>query len=143
MTALVATGLLPIAVPLVWYATTVFILFLNSLRTLAAHAYRYSGDPTVSRTEEFLDSVNVPGNPFFTPLWAPVGLRFHATHHLFPATPYHNLQKLHEALARELPDNSLYLSTSRKHLADALVRLWRDAAEADRRRTAGAEAAGA
>ncbi len=24
-------------------------------------------------------------------LWAPVGLRYHATHHLFMSMPYHNL----------------------------------------------------
>ncbi len=141
--ALVVAGALPLAVPLVWYAVTVFILFLNSLRTLAAHAYRYAGDPSVSRTDEFLDSVNVPGNRYFTPLWAPVGLRFHATHHLFPATPYHNLEKLHTDLVAELPDNALYLTTSRKNLFDALIRLWRDAAAADKRRKAGGQTASA
>lgn len=132
--ALVAFGYLPLAVLGVWYAVTATILFVNSIRTLGAHAYRYSGDASVSKTEEFLDSVNVPSADLFSKLIAPVGLRFHATHHLFPATPYHNLPKLHAALASELSDTTAYLSTSRKSFADALRTLWRDARETDRRR---------
>lgn len=125
--ALVFLGILPVAVIAVWYAVAVVIFFLNSLRTLAAHAYRNPGDQLMSRSEEFLDSVNVPGIPFVTALWAPVGLRFHATHHLFPSMPYHELEKAHKALVAELPDNSAYLSASRKSLFDALARLWNEA----------------
>ena len=84
----------------------------------------------MSRSEEFLDSVNVPGIPFITALWAPVGLRFHATHHLFPSMPYHELHKAHNALIAELPDNSAYLSASRDSLFDALAQLWHEAANA-------------
>jgi fatty acid desaturase len=132
--AAVALGVLPLAVLGVWYAVTATILFVNSIRTLGAHAYRYSGDATVSKTEEFLDSVNVPSEDLLSRLIAPVGLRFHATHHLFPATPYHNLPKLHAALVAELPDTRAYLSTSRKSFAHALQTLWADARAADRRR---------
>ncbi len=132
---MIAFGVLPLSVAFIWYAVTATILFVNSIRTLGAHAYRYSGDVSVTKTEEFLDSVNVPGNRWITPLVAPVGLRFHATHHLFPATPYHNLPKLHDALVSELSDNSAYLSTSRESYADALARLWKDASDADRRRS--------
>lgn len=124
---LAAAGVLPLAALAVWYAVAVVIFLLNSLRTLAAHAYRNPGDRLMSRSDEFLDSVNVPGVRFFTPLWAPVGLRFHATHHLFPSMPYHELEKLHQALIAELPDNTAYLSASRKSLFDALARLWREA----------------
>lgn len=132
--ALIAFGVLPLAVAFVWYAVTATILFVNSIRTLGAHAYRYAGDVTVTKTEEFLDSVNVPSEDLLSKLIAPVGLRFHATHHLFPATPYHNLPKLHAALAKELSDTTAYLSTSRKSFAHALGTLWKDAREADRRR---------
>lgn len=132
--ALIATGRLSLSVAGVWYAVTATILFVNSIRTLGAHAYRYSGDVTVTKTEEFLDSVNVPSEDLLSKLIAPVGLRFHATHHLFPATPYHNLPKLHGALATELSDASAYLSTGRKSFADALARLWKEAAAADRMR---------
>ncbi|NWG91718.1 MAG: fatty acid desaturase [Parvularculaceae bacterium] len=130
----VVAGFLPLAVLGVWYATTATILFVNSIRTLGAHAYRYSGDVTVSKTEEFLDSINVPSEDLLSKLIAPVGLRFHATHHLFPATPYHNLPKLHAALASELSDTAAYLSTGRRSFAHALATLWKDAMEADARR---------
>lgn len=129
--ALVVLNILPIAVIAVWYAVAVLIFLLNSLRTLAAHAYRNPGDQLMSRSDEFLDSVNVPGIPFISMLWAPVGLRFHATHHLFPSLPYHELEKAHNALVAELPDNSIYLSTSRKSLLHALVRLWNEAQAAE------------
>jgi fatty acid desaturase len=138
--AAVALGAVPLAVLGVWYAVTATILFVNSIRTLGAHAYRYSGDATVSKTEEFLDSINVPSEDLLSRLIAPVGLRFHATHHLFPATPYHNLPKLHAALVAELPDTRAYLSTSRKSFAHALQTLWADARAADRRRRGDAPA---
>lgn len=129
--ALVVADILPIAFIGVWYAVALTIFLLNSLRTLAAHAYRNPGDQLMTRSDEFLDSVNVPGIPFVSALWAPVGLRFHATHHLFPSMPYHELEKAHEALIKELPDNSAYLSASRKSLFDALLRLWREARAAE------------
>jgi fatty acid desaturase len=127
-------GVLPVSLLGVWYATTATILVGNAIRTLGAHAYRYSGDVTVNKAEEFLDSINVPAGDLLTRVIAPVGLRFHATHHLFPATPYHNLPKLHAALASELSDSAAYLSTTRKSYAHALRTLWRDACAGDRRR---------
>lgn len=126
-------GYIPLAVLGVWYAVTATILFGNSIRTLGAHAYRYSGDASVGKLEEFLDSVNVPSEDIVSKIIAPVGLRFHATHHLFPATPYHNLPKLHHALVAELSDNSLYLTTSRRSFAHAVQTLVADARAADRR----------
>lgn len=141
--SLVAAGILPLALVGVWYATTATILFVNSIRTLGAHAYRFSGDVAVKKPEEFLDSINVPDNGVLTRIIAPVGLRFHATHHLFPATPYHNLPKLHAALAAELSDAAAYLSTSRKDYFDAVRRLLEDAAQADRRRKGAADRAAA
>lgn len=127
MTALLLTGVLPWKAFILWYLVAVLIFFFNSLRTLAAHAYRNPGDRTLTAAEEFLDSVNVPGNRLWSPLWAPVGLRFHATHHLFPSIPYHALGKAHRLLVEGLPDNRLYLEASRRSLADALIRIWREA----------------
>ena len=82
--------------------------------------------------EQYLDSINVPGNLFITALWAPVGLRYHATHHLFPNMPYHNLGKAQTVLADGLTDNTLFLLTVRKGLWDALGRIWNEAARATR-----------
>ncbi len=77
--------------------------------------------------EQFLDSVDVPGNSLLTGLWAPVGLRYHATHHLFPRMPYHALGKAYRLLESQLSDNTLYLKATRSSLWDALRRLWLDA----------------
>jgi fatty acid desaturase len=140
---LVVSGILPASVLVAWYTVATLIFLLNSLRTLAAHAYRNPGDQLMTRAEEFLDSVNVPGIPFVTALWAPVGLRFHATHHLFPSLPYHELAKADRALIKGLPDNRLYLEASRKSLRDALGRLWREARAAQRSRSTRASETGA
>ncbi|WP_417464506.1 fatty acid desaturase family protein [Kordiimonas sp.] len=125
--ALVYFEILPLAFLGVWYTVTFAIFVLNGLRTLAAHAYRNGGRERMTQQEEFLDSVDVPGNRYITPLWAPVGLRFHATHHLFPGMPYHQLEKAHERLKAELPDNRLYLAATRKNLWAAVAQLWREA----------------
>ncbi len=131
-TTLFVTGVLPLSFLAVWYVVVLLIFVFNSLRTLCAHAYRNPGDTPMTAAEEFLDSVNVPGNRFITSLWAPVGLRFHATHHLFPAIPYHALGEAHRKLIAELPDNSLYLAASRRSMADALTRIWQEAKMAEK-----------
>lgn len=125
--ALVAVGVLPYQVLVLWYLVAVLVFLLNSLRTLAAHAYRNASDRTMTVAEQYLDSVNVPGHRLLTALWAPVGLRYHATHHLFPRLPYHALRRAHRRLVNELDDNSLYLETVRTSLWHALRTLWRDA----------------
>ncbi|VAW02773.1 Fatty acid desaturase, type 2 [hydrothermal vent metagenome] len=129
--ALVWLGILPLKALLLWYGIAVIIFLLNSLRTLAAHAYRNPGEQQMSMVEQFLDSVDVPGHRLITTLWAPTGLRFHATHHLYPRMPYHNLPKAYQRLKAGLSDNSIYLTASRNSLADALVRLYKDAAKAE------------
>ena len=119
-------GIIPMKAFYLWYAIMVLILTLNSLRTLGAHAYRNPGHEVLSVPEQFLDSVDVPYG-FITPLWAPVGLRFHATHHLFPNMPYHSLGEAYERLSRDLPQKHLYLAATRKSLWHALSTLWSDA----------------
>lgn len=122
---LIYNGTLPIKFAIVWYLTTLLVFTMNSLRTLGAHAYRNPGDVKMSVADQFLDSVDVTGG-ILSPFWAPVGLRYHATHHLFPQMPYHNLGKAHDLLVKELSDNSLYLSATRKTLWHALATLWED-----------------
>lgn len=124
---LLITGVLPLSVLYLWYLVVFMVFVLNSLRTLAAHAYRHNGNDAMGIEAQFLDSVNVPGNPIITELWAPVGLRYHATHHLNPAIPYHNLGTAHRRLSTQLSDNSVYLQASRSGLWNAISRLWMDA----------------
>jgi len=130
---LAATGIIPLRALLVWYIIEVSVFILNSLRTLAAHRYRNPGDHPVTHPEQFFDSVNIPGNPLITPLWAPVGLRYHATHHLFPAIPYHALGEAHRRLSTQLSDTHLYLSTQQPNLWSAIRELWKSASDARQR----------
>ena len=124
---LVIHGVWSAKVLLLWYALMVLAFFLNSLRTLSAHAYRNPGSEKMTVAEQFLDSVDVPGGPL-TALWAPVALRYHATHHLFPNMPYHSLGPAYRRLKRELGNNRLYLEATRSSLWHALKELWKDAA---------------
>lgn len=128
---LVVLEVLPYSLLILWYLTVITIFLLNSLRTLAAHAYRNPGDHKMTLAEQYLDSINIPGNFLITPLWAPVGLRYHATHHLFMSMPYHNLGKAQRRLVNGLTDNSQYIKTIRSGLWDALRRIWHESSVSD------------
>ncbi|MDY7097923.1 MAG: fatty acid desaturase [Pseudomonadota bacterium] len=84
-----------------------FTALLNQLRTLVAHLWENEGEP-MTVTAQFLDSVNVPPPGVAAEVWAPVGLRYHALHHLMPSMPYHDLPEAHRRLARELGQGSTY-----------------------------------
>ncbi len=93
------------------YFTAVGILSLNHFRTLGAHRFTNLERREMNFTEQILDSVNYPRHPILAELAMPVGLRFHALHHLCPGIPYHNLGKAHRKLMSELPADSLYRQT--------------------------------
>ncbi|HKJ22314.1 MAG TPA: fatty acid desaturase [Gammaproteobacteria bacterium] len=123
--ALAGVGVLPWRALGLWYLVAVAVFSINAVRTLAAHRYRHAGDRPMTISEQFLDSVDVPGNLLLTALWAPVGLRYHATHHLFPGMPYHNLGAAYRRLVQALPQ--VYPRASRGGLWDALRRIWHEA----------------
>ena len=56
-------------------------------------------------------------------LWAPVGLRYHALHHLLPGVPYHNLGEAHRRIASALDAKSLYFSANYRSLIGLVSRL--------------------
>lgn len=74
---------------------------INQLRTLVAHLWENEGD-AMTVTAQYLDSVNVPPPGWIAEIWAPVGLRYHALHHLLPSVPYHALGKAHRRMAAAL-----------------------------------------
>ena len=116
---------LPYKVLGLWFITFGSVFFVNSLRTLVAHCYRYSGNKTLAISEQLLDSINIP-NSFLGVLWAPVGLRFHATHHLIPEMPYHSLGKTHKRLMEDFSKKNLNIQTNSSGLWPTLARLWRE-----------------
>ncbi len=123
---LMILGILPWKVLLFWYLAAMFILVTNGVRTLVAHCYRNPPAHEMEFSEQFLDSNDIPGNFLTTPLWAPVGLRFHATHHLFPGMPYHSLGEAHRRLMKGLPPGNPFPLATRKSLWEALNQLWKE-----------------
>lgn len=109
------------------YLTGVFILTLNAIRTLGAHRWTNPDGQQMTFVEQMLDSVDYPKNPLVSELWAPVGLRYHALHHIFPTMPYHALATAHQRLIRDLPPDSPYRRCSADSLTDVLATLWRRA----------------
>lgn len=126
---LVAAGVLPASLLLQFYVTVLGILLFNAVRTLAAHRYSNRGR-TLTFSDQLADSINVTGGGLTTLLLAPVGLRYHALHHLFPTLPYHSLGAAHRRLLDLLPAGSAYHATLRTSVFQALGELWRAAAPA-------------
>ena len=117
-----ALGALPWRALTIWYALVATILMINHARTLGAHRYENTG-ATMTREAQVADSLNVWGPAWLRPLSAlvaPVGLRFHALHHLLPTLPYHALGAVHRRLSRELPADAPYRATQTPALALAL-----------------------
>jgi fatty acid desaturase len=104
-------------------------ILLNWLRNLAGHTFTSTG-AAMSHVEQFQDSITVLGNPVLTELMFPLGLRYHALHHLFPAMPYHQLGIAHRRLLAQLSPASrvAYERTFRTSLTGVIVGLWRSAA---------------
>ena len=124
---LVFDGPLPIWFLVHVYLMALFIVGINAIRTLGAHRWTNPGGGEMNFVDQMLDSVNYPKNPLIGALWAPVGLRFHALHHIFPTMPYHALAEAHRRLIRDLPADSPYRKCSADSLADVIGTLWQRA----------------
>jgi fatty acid desaturase len=127
---------LPIGLLIQVYLTGSFIAMVNNIRTLGAHRFINDGRE-LTFVEQLLDSVNYPKFSIIAEMWGPVGLRYHALHHLFPSLPYHNLGRAHQRLMAELPADSPYRQTNSDSLRQSLLRLWRASLASSRRRKAG------
>jgi fatty acid desaturase len=105
--ALVATGIVPLRLFLIGLGVASAVMLLNQIRTLVAHLWENEGE-AMTVTAQYLDSVNVPPPSLIPALWAPVGLRYHALHHLLPSLPYHSLGEAHRRISAAVTADSPY-----------------------------------
>ncbi len=108
------------------YSVFVVVSTLNYLRQLGAHRYLNEGEE-MSYSEQMLDSTTIAGNPIIGELCAPLGMRYHALHHLLPSLPYHAMGTAHRRLMVQLPEDSPYRETIRSSLWAAIWDVFRHA----------------
>ncbi len=120
--ALVAVGRITVQHLAMAYALLAFALSLNWVRNLAAHRYDNAGE-AMSHVDQFYNSINITGRSPLTVLMFPVGLRWHALHHLFPSMPYHNMGEAHRRLSAQLPADCPYHATGRESFFAAVGEL--------------------
>ena len=107
-----------------------FASFLNSYRAMVAHRYQVGRHRTENDTnidsyrEQALDSVTIDEG-FLAELWAPVGLRYHSLHHIFPTLPYYALGKAHAKLKRSLGPQHFYHQTIESSFWSAITKLYK------------------
>jgi fatty acid desaturase len=118
----VISGVIPLRAFLIIICIFSATIVLNQIRTLVAHLWENEGE-VLSTTAQFLDSVNVPPPNILSALWAPVGLRYHATHHLLPGVPYHALGEAHRRLVAHVAPESTYNRASYSGLPGLVARL--------------------
>jgi fatty acid desaturase len=100
------------------------VALFNQLRTLVAHLWENDGE-AMTVTAQYLDSVNVPPPGSLPLLWAPVGLRYHALHHLLPSMPYHSLAEAHRRLSAHLGESTTFAEASHRGLFPLVGRIAR------------------
>jgi fatty acid desaturase len=104
-------GYVPWTALVVWYAMMTAFFLLHCARAIVNHGYRrFHHTATVEAM--IADSRNVIGHPVLSELWGPLGVRYHALHHLFPQLPYHALPAVHVRLLEVLPVDHVYRTTS-------------------------------
>jgi len=119
---LTLAGVIPLRAVVTAVAIYAVFAFVNQLRTAVAHYWENEGE-RMSFEGQFLDSVNVPPPAVLPFLWAPVGLRYHALHHLLPRMPYHNLGAAHARMVAHVAPDSPYRRVEEPELVPALAKL--------------------
>jgi fatty acid desaturase len=118
MIGLLVSGVLPWTWLANVYALSIFMISINYLRGLSSHRFRSVGEPANYR-DQVLDSTTIPDG-ILTGLICPIGMRYHALHHVCPSMPYHNMGIAHRRLMARLPQNSAYHYTLRRSVWHAL-----------------------
>lgn len=126
LASLFVSGVLPWTLLGKVYLLMTFAVGLNWVRNLAAHKYVNTG-ARMSLQGQLEDSINITGQTWLTALLFPIGLRYHALHHLFPAMPYHSMGEAHRRLMAKLPADAPYRSTDCPNFFAAVSQLWRGA----------------
>lgn len=101
------------------YCLALLPLGLNHLRTLASHRFASDGS-RMSFADQLDDSFNIEGRTPLAELFFPLGIRYHALHHLFPSIPYHNLPAAHRRIVAAMPDWEAYRAATKPTYAAAL-----------------------
>jgi len=119
---LVVTGYISLVRLAEAYAVVTLLLFVNWLRVLVVHRYESRNRP-MTFADQVLDSVDHTAFPIFAELWAPLGLRYHAIHHFFPALPYHAIPEARRRLCAALPPDAGLWQTADRSMQTTLLRL--------------------
>lgn len=106
---LVYAGVLPWHIIVVWYVVFYLISVMNFYRAMINHRY-FSSFESTTHKQQVIDSITLPFS--WANSWVyPLGLGYHALHHMFPQIPYHNIGKAHRWLMQTLPENHPYRHT--------------------------------
>jgi fatty acid desaturase len=99
---LFAAGFISARFLTVFFVVLTLAQVLNTMRTLVSHRYdvdEHQNETGHDALTQFGDSYNFGKWPLLAEIWAPVGLRYHALHHLVPHLPYHSLPEAHRRLS--------------------------------------------
>jgi fatty acid desaturase len=116
--ALLITNILPLQFPLVWYMAIYFGNVMNVIRGNLEHKYYTEFKPS-NQKQVVLDSITIEPT-VITKILFPIGLNFHALHHMVAMLPYHNLEKVHHWLLTWLPKDHPYRVTITANLYTAI-----------------------
>ncbi|MFM6990841.1 MAG: fatty acid desaturase [Rhodoferax sp.] len=108
---------------LAWYAMVLAIATWNTVRALGSTHLYVEQEQGRGAGGQLLDSLNINAGGWLTVLLCPVGLRYHALHHVAAYLPYHALAQAHQRLLEKLPAGSDYHRVSVQNLAEGWQRL--------------------